>query len=134
MIRAALFAVVLGLAAAVTGCASTETVKSARGEGLKRTYRFGYDAVYDAALAAVRGRKLVVSGASRESGEILASSNASFGTLGEHVAVFVSRQGAQVTLVEVVSKPVMRGTFPPDWQYLLQSDIEAALGPRPPVR
>jgi hypothetical protein len=131
LIRAALVAVALGLAAVAAGCASADTVKAARGEGLKRTYRFGYDAVYDAALAAVQGRRLAVSAASRETGEIVAASNAAFGTLGEHVAVFVSRQGAQVTLVEVVSKPVMRGTFPPDWQYLLQSDIEAALGPRP---
>lgn len=132
--RAVVVALSVALAAAAVGCASPDSVRAGRGEGLKRAYRFGYDAVYDAALAAVKGRKLTVSGESREQGEIVASSEASLGSFGEHIAVFVTRQGGQATQVEVVARPVMRGTFPPDWALLLQSDIEAALGPRRPVR
>jgi hypothetical protein len=132
--RAVAVALWVALVVAAFGCASQDTVREARGQGLKRVYRFGYDAVYDAALAAVEARKLAVSGESREKGEIVASSEASLGSFGEHIAVFVTRQGGQATQVEVVARPAMRGTFPPDWALLLQSDIEAALGPRRPVR
>ena len=61
-------------------------------------------------------------------GRIVASSGASWTSLGERIAVFVTRASDRSTAVEIVSKPVGGAiTFPPDWPSLLFGDIESEL-------
>ena len=120
-------------AAIVVGCASVDTVKDAKGQGVKRAFRQTYEAVYAAALTAAAQRKLEIIEQDRATGRLLLSSGASWSSLGERIAVFVSRTKERVTSVEIVSKPVLTVTFPPDWPALLFGDIEqelAALKPR----
>lgn len=112
----------------IAGCASVETVRDAKGQGAKRTFRHHYDAVYQATVNAASRRKLEFVEQNRATGRILLSSGASWASLGEHIAVFVSRTGDRATTVEVVSKPVLATvTFPPDWPALLFGDIEQEL-------
>ena len=116
-----------GLAA----CASIDSVKDARGQGVKRTFKQPYDDVYVAALAAAARKKLELVGATRNNGTILLSHGASLGSLGERIAVFVSRLGDRLTSVEVVSRPVVSTvSFPPDWPSLLFGEIEEELAAR----
>lgn len=112
----------------VAGCASVETVRDAKGHGVKRTFRHPYDAVYQATVNAASRRKLEFVEQNRATGRILLSSGASWTSLGERIAVFVSRSGDRTTNVEIVSKPVLASvTFPPDWPGLLFGDIEQEL-------
>lgn len=112
-------------------CASIESVKDARGKGVKRTFKYPYDEVYDAALAAAARKKLELVGAARTTGTILLSNGASLGSLGERIGVFVTRLGDRTTSVEVVSQPVVATlSFPPDWPSLLFGEIEEDLAAR----
>ena len=115
----------------LTACASIDSVKDARGKGVKRTFKQPYDEVYAATLAAAARKKLELVSATRATGAILLSNGASLGSLGERIAVFVSRLGDRVTSVEVVSRPVMSTlSFPPDWPILLFGEIEEELATR----
>jgi hypothetical protein len=126
-----LHAAALAGCGALAACASIDSVKDARGKGIKRTYKQPYDEVYDATLAAAAGKKLELVSATRATGTVLLSSGASLGSLGERIAVFVSRLGDRVTSVEVVSRPVVSTlSFPPDWPMLLFGEIEEELAKR----
>jgi hypothetical protein len=115
----------------LAACASIDSVKDARGKGLKRTFKYPYDEVYDAALAAAARKKLELVGATRTTGTILLSNGASLSSLGERIAVFVSRLSDRATSVEVVSQPVVSAlSFPPDWPILLFGEIEEDLAAR----
>lgn len=115
----------------LAACASIDSVRDARGKGLKRTFKYPFDEVYDAALAAAARKKLELVGATRATGTILLSNGASLGSLGERIAVFVSRLGDRTTSVEVVSQPVVATlSFPPDWPSLLFGEIEEDLAAR----
>lgn len=112
----------------VGGCATAESVRGAQGQGVKRTFRQPYDAVYSAVVSAASKRNLEVIEKDRASGRILLSSGASWTSLGEYIAVFVSRAGNRTTTVEVVSRPVLSTvTFPPNWPNLLFGDVEHEL-------
>jgi len=111
-----------------SGCATVESVKEAKGQGVKRTYRQPYDLVYQAAVNAASKRKLEFVEQDRTAGRLVLSHGASWSSLGERIAVFVTRAGERSTVVEVVSRPVGGTiTFPPDWPGLLLGDIEAEL-------
>jgi hypothetical protein len=115
----------------LAGCASIDSVKDARGKGIKRTFKQPYDEVYVATLAAAAARNLELVSATQATGAILLSHGASLGSLGERIAVFVSRLGDRVTSVEVVSRPVVATlSFPPDWPILLFGEIEEQLATR----
>ena len=115
----------------LAACASIDSVKDARGKGVKRTFKQPYDEVYAATLAAAARKKLELVSATRATGAILLSNGASLGSLGERIAVFVSRLGDRVTGVEVVSRPVVSTlSFPPDWPILLFGEIEEELATR----
>lgn len=119
---------VLLVAALAGGCATVESVKDAKGQGVKRSYRQPYDLVYQAAVNAAHRRKLEFVEQDRAAGLLVLSSGVSWTSLGERIAVFVTRVGDRATNVEVVSKPVGGViTFPPDWPGLLLGDIEAEL-------
>ena len=116
---------------ALAACASIDSVKDARGKGVKRTFKQPYDEVYAATLAAAAAKKLELVSATSATGTILLSSGASLGSLGERIAVFVSHLGDRVTSVEVVSRPVVSTlSFPPDWPVLLFGEIEEELAKR----
>ena len=114
-------------AAIVVGCASVDTVKDARGQGVKRVFRQSADTVYAAALTVVAKRKLEIVEQNRAAGRLVLSNGASWSSLGEHIAVFVSPTKDRVTSVEIVSKPVLSATFPSDWPALPFGDIEQEL-------
>lgn len=110
------------------GCASVDTLKGARGQGVKRTYRQSYEVVYQTVLITASRRKLEIVEQDRPGGSMLLANGASWTSLGERIAVFVMRSGDRATTVEIVSRPVLSGiTFPPDWAGLLFGDIEQEL-------
>ena len=121
-------ALVLALLAA---CASTDTLMAARGKGVKRTFRYGYDDVYAVALEAAGKRKLQIVDVTTSKDTILLANGASWSSLGERVAVFIIQLNDKTTSVEIVSRPLVPTvTFPPDWAGLLFGDIEELLAVR----
>ena len=120
----------LALAAALMlgACASVESVKQAKGQGVKRTFRYGGDAVFQAMLTVGARRKLELVEQDRPAGVIVFASSASLTSLGERIAVFITRANDRSTALEVVSKPVGGAvTFPPDWPGILYGDLEHEL-------
>ncbi len=113
----------------LAGCASFDSVKQERGEGIKRTFNRPYDEVFMAAMSAAVRMKLTIVNSERASGTILLSNSASLSSPGgERIAVFVNRLQDGVTSVEVVARPVIsRVSFPPDWPELLFGEIEGIL-------
>ena len=102
---------------------------------MKRAFRQPYEVVYAAAMSAAARRKLEVIEQDRAAGRLVLSSGASWSSLGEHIAVFVSRTKDRVTSVEIVAKPVFSAlAFPPDWPALLFGDIEEELAVLKPLR
>ena len=123
-----LLAASLAGCAALASCATIDSVKDARGTGVKRTFKQPYEEVYAATLAAAARKNLELVSATRATGAILLSNGASLGSLGERIAVFVSRLGDRASSVEVVSRPVVATlSFPPDWPMLLFGEIEEEL-------
>jgi len=55
------------------GCASTETVKEAKGQGVTRTYPYAFEAVYNATLAATKTKKLEVAENDKANGRLILS-------------------------------------------------------------
>ena len=120
---------------ALGGCAtpSVQSVKQTQGQGVKRTFRHPYEAVYPAVLGAITKRKLELDEEDRASGLVVASSGKTRTSLGERIAVFVTRNSDRSTTVEVVSKAAGGPlTFPPDWAALLFGDIDQELTVRRP--
>ena len=116
------------LAIAMSGCASTETVKEAQGQGASRAYPHAYEPVYEATLDAAKARKLDVVESDKTAGRIVLSHGVTLWSWGERIAVFVKPKGPESTEVEVVSKPVLSPlNFPPDWQKILLDQIEVEL-------
>jgi hypothetical protein len=122
------YAVAWAASAGIAGCASPDSVKIARGSGIRRTYKESYDSVFGAAMRAAAKRKLEIVSSDRASGAIVLANGASMTSLGERIGVFVTRLGDRATSVEVVTQAVLPGvTFPPDWASLLFGEIEEEL-------
>ncbi|MGB5473289.1 MAG: DUF3568 family protein [Gammaproteobacteria bacterium] len=116
------------LAILVGGCASTETVKEAEGEGISRTYNYAYEPVYNATLAAAKVKKLEVVESDKESGRIILSHGITLWSWGERIAAFIKKVADDTTKVEIISKPVLAPlNFPPDWQQILLEQIAVEL-------
>ena len=110
------------------GCATTETVKEAKGQGVTRTYNYGYEPVFNAVIAAAKAKDLEVVESEKSSGRLILSHGVTLWSWGERIAVFVKALSADTTEVEIVSKPVMEPlNFPPDWQQILLEQIEIQL-------
>lgn len=117
--------------AVMTGCASTDTVKEAEGQGVSRTYQEAYEHVYSAALEAAKSKNLNVLESDKGTGRVILSHGITPLSWGERVAVFIKPVGTSSTEVEVVSKPVLSPlNFPPDWQNILLDQIDVELQPR----
>lgn len=118
----------LFVAAVATGCASTETVKESRGQGVTRQYPYAPARVFDATLSAAKARKLEVVESDRSGGRLILSHGVTLWSWGERIAVFIKPVTANSTEVEIVSKPVLAPlNFPPDWQGILLEQIGAEL-------
>lgn len=116
------------MSAGLVGCASTETVKQAQGQGVSRTYAARFEAVYTATLDAAKTKKLEVFESDKAAGRLVLTHGITWWSWGERVAVFVKPKGPEATEVEVVSKPVLSPlNFPPDWQKILLDQIDAEL-------
>jgi len=113
------------------GCASTETVKEAKGQGVSRVYMFTYDPVFDATLAAAKTKELEVVESDKNNGRLILSKGITWWSWGERIAIFLKPVSANSTEVEVVSKPVLSPlNFPPDWQNILLEQIDVELRSR----
>ena len=120
--------VLLAVAAMAAGCASTETVKQAEGQGTSRVYERGFAPVFDAAVAAARAQQLEVVESDKASGKLVLSHGVTLWSWGERIALFVRPVSPQQTRVEIVSKPVMVPlNFPPEWDRILLDDIGSRL-------
>jgi hypothetical protein len=125
--RVSFFAVFL-LAILATGCASTETVKEAQGQGVSRVFQFAYDPVFDATVAAAKTKELKVVESDKGTGRIVLSHGVTLWSWGERIAVFIKHVTDNSTEVEIVSKPVLSPlNFPPDWQKILLDQIDVEL-------
>jgi len=112
-----------------SGCATTQTVKEAKGQGTSRVYRHGYNSVYRATLSAAKEKKLEVAEDDRKAHRLILTQGVSWKGLGEKVAVFITPMTRTRTKVEVVSKPVLAPlNFQPDWQQALLDQIDTELG------
>lgn len=119
----------ISLVAVITsGCASTETVKEARGQGISRTYPYAYEPVYNATLSAAKTKELEVVENDRIGGKLILTHGVTLWSWGERIAVFIKPVAANATEVEVVSEPVLSPlNFPPDWQAILLEQIDVEL-------
>jgi hypothetical protein len=118
---------ICSLSLLVAGCASTETVKQAQGQGVSRSYPYAYDRVFDAVQAAAKAKELEVVDSDKRAGRIVLSHGVTLWSWGERIAVFVKPGTGPGTEVEIVSKPVMSPlNFPPDWPQIIfkQLDVE----------
>ncbi len=120
------------LVALLVGCASTETVKEAQGQGVERAYPYPCPGVYAATLAAAKARQLEVVDSEAAQGWLILSHGVTRWSWGERIAVFAKPATPDGTPVEIVSKPVLSPlSFPPDWQKILFDQIDVELGARP---
>ena len=111
-----------------SGCATTQTVKEAKGQGVSRVYHHGYSTVYRATLSAAKTKELEVAENDRKARRLVLTQGVSWKGLGEKVAVFITPMTRTRTKVEVVSKPVLAPlNFQPDWQQALLDQIDAGL-------
>ena len=109
------------------GCA-TEDIRTLQGQGAKRTFRYGFDDVYPAVMRSVERRKLEIVEQDGPSGRVVLRSGTSLTSLGERIAIFVTRTTPRTSTVEVIARPVVSTiTFPPDWPALIFGDIEQEL-------
>ncbi len=122
------FLMVAFVALIASGCASTETVKEAKGQGVSRSYPYAYEPVYNATVAAAKNRSLDVVENDKTNGRLILSHGITLWSWGERIAVFIKPIAAASTEVEIVSKPVLAPlNFPPDWQKILLDQIEVEL-------
>ena len=111
-----------------SSCASTQTVKEARGEGTKKIYNHPYGDVYQATLSAGNKLDLKVVEEDRNEGRIILSHGVTLWSWGERIAIFLTKSTDSSTEVEIVSKPVMAPlNFPPDWVSRLFNEMDQQL-------
>jgi len=91
------------LAIIVSGCASTETVKEAKGQGVSRSYQYAYEPVYNATLAAAKTKQLEVVESDKANGRLILSHGITPWSWGERIAVFIKPMATHSTEVEIVS-------------------------------
>jgi uncharacterized protein YceK len=111
-----------------SGCATTQTVKEAKGQGASRVYHYGYTMVYRATLSAAQAKNLEIAENDHKAHRLILTQGVSWKGLGEKVAVFITPMTRTRTKVEVVSKPVLAPlNFQPNWQQALLDQIGAEL-------
>ena len=88
---------------AVAGCASTGTLREAQGRGEKKTYGVSYERAWNLIPYAISDTGGKVKDRNFQNGQIIAEYGITWTSLGERVALFVERKGAQQVEIEVVS-------------------------------
>jgi hypothetical protein len=120
--------VVLSVMFLAAGCATSDSVRSTRGEGIKRLFPYTMDVVHGAVLSAAKSRDLAVVESDGKTGQYVFSSGPSWRSFGERIAVFSRSLSPRLTEVEVVSKPVLSPlNFPRNWELALLDEIDASL-------
>jgi uncharacterized lipoprotein len=88
----------------LAGCASVEALRSAQGSGEKRTYGVSYERAWNLIPYAISDTGGKVKDRNFQSGVVIAEYGLSLTSLGERVALFCQRKGANEVEIEVVSK------------------------------
>jgi hypothetical protein len=93
-------ALALGMLA---GCASVDQLRSAQGSGEKRTYGVSYERAWNLIPYAISETGGKVKDRNFQSGYVIAEYGLSLTSLGDRVALFCQRKGANEVEIEVVS-------------------------------
>lgn len=118
----------LMLIASLAACNSVSDAKNARGTGTVKTYAKPYATVWKAVDNAVKESELKIISANEATGEIYAEKGTSALSWGENVAVYVAKNDAKSTSVEVISKRSLEtNLFAENWETTLFKQIDAAL-------
>ena len=94
------------LAATLSGCASTESVKASQQESVHRVYAAPYNAVYAATLAAAKAQKLELVESDPAAGRIVVSHGISLWSWGERIAIWLHRLNESNTDVAIATEIV----------------------------
>lgn len=112
----------------IVGCASTESVKEAKGQGVSRVYPVSFDTVFQVTLDAAEKHKLKVVEKDKSKKTIMLSHGTTWMSWGENIAVFFNVLSANSTEVEIIMKPVMKPlNFPKEWEKILHEQIASDL-------
>ncbi len=95
------------LLALAAGCATVDTAKAERGQGVSQTYDAPFDKVWDAVPSALSSLGINIVNANRADNTVLAEKGVSAFSWGEKVALFVTPVDEQRSKVEVISKRAM---------------------------
>lgn len=107
------FTTVLVSAFLLAACATTQGLKTSRGQGEIRHYRTDFQTLWDASLWAFGANGLEIEELNEDQGYILAKKGGGLFSYGERVAIFIERDSrlqagddteAEVFKVEVISK------------------------------
>lgn len=138
-----LVGVVFGILVAMlfSGCATTQGLKTSRGDGESRVYETAYSTLWQACMWAVEANELELEEFREDEGYILAKKGMSFFSYGERVAVFIDRQDNREAVidstgsstptrftVEIISKrKLATNLFAKDWTTSLFASLESRL-------
>jgi hypothetical protein len=98
--------IVLSVFFLMIGCATTNTVKNAKGSGLTRTYSIPFESAWTEMRDIIRTAGLEYVEDNKTERYIIAERGVTSISWGEKVAIFFMPE-AQQTTVEIVSKPVL---------------------------
>ena len=87
----------------LAGCASTDQLRSAQGRGEKKTYGVSYERAWNLIPYAISDTGGKVKDRNFQNGQVIAEYGITWTSLGERVALFVARKGAQEVEIEVVA-------------------------------
>ena len=114
----------------LTACASVDTLRSAQGSGQKRTYGVSYERAWNLIPYAISDTGGKVKDRNFHSGYVIAEYGISLTSLGERVALFCERKGANEVEIEVVSKQGFSlGLSATDWSAKIFASLDRQLRP-----
>ena len=102
--RNAIFLSLIIVVGSLVGCATVNTAKEAKGEGVKKSYEATYSEVWAALPEVIEAAGGKIKETNKTEGYILASFGISAWSWGEKVAVFCIKKSDTLTEVEVVNK------------------------------
>ncbi|HTL25303.1 MAG TPA: hypothetical protein VL280_01765 [Burkholderiales bacterium] len=87
----------------LVGCASTDQLRSAQGRGEKKTYGVSFERAWNLIPYAVSDTGGKVKDRNFQTGYVMAEYGVTWTSLGERVALFCQRKGANEVEIEIVS-------------------------------
>jgi predicted RNA-binding protein (virulence factor B family) len=113
----------------IAGCRSIADARAAKGQGTTRVYDASFDTVWAAIPAVLDDCGLKIAGDNKQEGYITAEKGFTPGSMGEKVAVFVTRLTDDKTQVEVVSMKAVATEFLAwDWEKPILNKLSEKLG------